>query len=85
MDGFEVYFVGLGGQLDVKVQGRKQSRLMSRFLQLGGWCMIYLGGNRDVKGTGTSQGFLDTLNVRCKIKGRNQGWGYTLKSGRACR
>ena len=25
--GFEVYFVGCGGQLDVKVQGRKQSKV----------------------------------------------------------
>lgn len=33
MDGFEVCFVGLGGQLDVEGQGRKQSRVMSRFLQ----------------------------------------------------
>lgn len=38
--GFEVYFVGLGGQLDVEVQGRKQSSVVSRFCcQMDG--MIY--------------------------------------------
>lgn len=38
--GFEVYFVGFGGQLDVEVQGRKQSSVVSRFCcQMDG--MIY--------------------------------------------
>lgn len=50
VDGFEIYFVGLGGQLDVEGQRRKQSRVISRFLQPGRWWYDLLReGNRDIK------------------------------------
>lgn len=72
VDEFEVYFVGLRGQSDVEVQGKRQWRVVSRFFQLGGWQYnLFRGGNQDMKRYWNKSRVLDTLIMKCKVKGES--------------